>query len=715
MGANISGMSGKFLPGNGSFASSGVGGRAKESDEPSRRVLTNSAPNTRPLPKNEEKVTSSSAHQGYAAFSSNSTMRWNVDEKYRKTYSQRSQFDARKTVANDPTTAKARYERPSIEEIIFGGISESASNTRQAVKIQDPNLRDLVKRVKNDNFAVPIAVHTLLATATLRDMQQTLMVYQKLDNLFNDSAVPENLSRLHLYNSVKQMLGGPEHKMFWLSNQNYDYKYFGKEENIPKQFWNDIAKPNAQNLSDAALTCESLSLKLNPFFVEQTAKLIGKCSDERSEAFDKINEAIWHGSYPGKKEDVLKNPQEFIGESYNAMSLALGCVGTHISILKRQMAQRPKLQTNENQQQIQMADAVYEKTCDVMNRVYSSLKKKIMHDKMWGKLSFGSTNSWQEENIPKQFLDAIVNPGTHTKTVAGHADSFADLGQTQIAKLTSSIEVQAYRDFGDVLRGAIPEHQSLQEFHKEAHDQAQLSALERLAHRKSDKELIVLEKLGSNIHLHAKRELDIKLGKSTVSRGELIDQGHKNPCLKEVRLTIADTIRGSRSMIGNNRGYCMAGYKLHGKTQGYGRNEIGLKTNFYLKKALDLPAEQRKKNIERILTDLRTIKEKVENAPVTFVASSVFIAIDENNPENTKARLIDLAHPVREDDSRSHADYNKLNHQFNEGISHLISECEELLQNKNLTVIRQSHPFWRNAGMEAVMTRMQSWEVSDEF
>lgn len=73
------------------------------------------------------------------------------------------------------------------------------------------------------------------------------------------------------------------------------------------------------------------------------------------------------------------------------------------------------------------------------------------------------------------------------------------------------------------------------------------------------------------------------------------------------------------------------------------------------------------------------IKEKAANTPVTFVASSAFVAIDENNPENTKARLIDLAHPVREDASHSHADYNKLNRQFSEGISNL-NKCEKLLR-----------------------------------
>lgn len=383
MDANISGMSGKFSYGDNSFTLPAVDGRVKESDAPSRQALTHGAPNTRPLPQNEEKVTSSSAHQGYAASSSNSTVRWNVDEKYRKAPPPSSRVDARQTVAKDSTTAKARGERPSIKERIFGEFSESASNTHQTIKIQASELQNLVKRVKNNKLAVPINAHTLLAKATLSNMQETLVVYQEFDKLLNDKTGAENAPRLHLYNNVKQMLEGPELKQFWWSHQDYDYEYFGKEENIPKQFWNDITAPNAQKLSDAALTCESLTLKLDPFFVEQTAKLIDKRSAERSEAFDELNYAIWNGDYPGKKEDVLKNPQKFIAENYNAISLALGCVGTHISILKRQMAQRDELKTNENQQQIQTTDAVYKKTCDVMAPIYDSLKDdKAMLDKL---------------------------------------------------------------------------------------------------------------------------------------------------------------------------------------------------------------------------------------------------------------------------------------------------------------------------------------------
>lgn len=329
VGANISGMSGKFPSGDYSFTSQDVDGHVKGTDACSRKTLVNGDPNTRLLFQDEEKVTSSSAHQGYAASSANSTIRWNIDKKYRS----------------------------------------------QTIGKQDSNLQSLVKRVKNNNLADPIAAHALLATDTPRGMRQTLVAHQQFDNLLDDKTGARNAPLLHLYNSVKQMLGGPERKQFWWSHQDYDDEYFGEEKNIPKQFWNDITAPDAQKLSDAALTCESLALKLNPFFVEQTAKLIDKRSAEGSEAFDELNDVIWHGDYPGKKEDVLKNSRKFIAESYNAMSLALWCAGTHISILKRQMEQHPELQTDENQQKIQMTDAVYKNACDVMDQVYVSFKK----------------------------------------------------------------------------------------------------------------------------------------------------------------------------------------------------------------------------------------------------------------------------------------------------------------------------------------------------
>lgn len=60
----------------------------------------------------------------------------------------------------------------------------------------------------------------------------------------------------------------------------------------------------------------------------------------------------------------------------------LGCVGTHISILKRQMARRPELQANENVQQIQETDVAYINAYMVMNRGYRSLTKKTRFDNM---------------------------------------------------------------------------------------------------------------------------------------------------------------------------------------------------------------------------------------------------------------------------------------------------------------------------------------------
>ena len=313
VGANISGMSVKFPYGDNPFTSQGVGERAKESDAPSRQALTHGAPNTRPL----------------------------VDEIHGKRF----------------------FPSPLCN-------AWQATETRK-------KLQNLVERVKNENLEVPIAAHALLAAATLRDMQQTLMVYQELDNLLNDNTGAKNVLGLHLYKNVKELLGGPEPKNSE-SHHNYDDEYFGKKENIPKQFWNVITEPDAQKLSNANLPCWNLSEKLDPFFIEQTAKLRDKCSDEdtKSQAFDELNYAIWEGQYPGKKEGVLKNPERFIAKSYSAMSLALGLIGTHISIVKRQIEQRPELQTVENQEEIQETDRAYELTCLIMDKAYDSFKNK---------------------------------------------------------------------------------------------------------------------------------------------------------------------------------------------------------------------------------------------------------------------------------------------------------------------------------------------------
>ena len=421
MGANISGMSGKFSYGNDSFISPSVGGRVKESAAQSRQALTNGDPNTRPLPRNEEKVTPSSARQSYVASSSNSTMRRDVEEKYRNRYIPSSLCNPWQTVAKNVTT-----------EI-------------------KANLQNLVKRVKNDDLAVPIAAHTLLEAATLRDMQATLKVYQELDNLLSDKPGAKNPPQLYLYNSVKQMLGGgtpmdfsgARHNYDSKSRHNYDSEYFGKKENIPKQFWNDITEPHAQKLSDAMGSCGNLGL-LKSIFTEQAANLKDKCSHEntKSQAFDELNHAIWQGGYPGKKEDVLKNPKKFIAESYNAMSLSLGLVGTHISILKRQIEQHPELQTDEKQDEIQeTTDRAYKAAFRAMDEAYDSLKNKTKFDKTQQPQSLDATNvrlapelrkpvggsSEQREHLSFPKGDGRL---THAQLSKSPAPSMASLGQT---------------------------------------------------------------------------------------------------------------------------------------------------------------------------------------------------------------------------------------------------------------------------------------------
>jgi len=339
-------------------------------------------------------LTSSSARQGYAASSSPSTARWNIDEKYRKTHCRESLSDVQQTGAKD-TTAKPRFlagapwrESGTWFEELYVEDSEGESSMRQTVKIQDSNLRYLVKQVKNGNLAVPIAAHTLLADATQRDMPQTLSAYQKFDSLLSDKASDKNPPILHLYNGVRRMVGGYSYRLGGHSNWKFclseekDFKCFGPAKNIPEQFWDAINDPGSHKLNAAEVICENFSITLCAILKEQSKKLISQLPDERSEAFDLLNTALWNNAYPGKKSNVIKNPQAFIAESYNAISLALGCVGTHISILKRQIEQRRDLLTDEVQQQIQMTDIAYINACGVIDEVYLSLKRKTMFNKI---------------------------------------------------------------------------------------------------------------------------------------------------------------------------------------------------------------------------------------------------------------------------------------------------------------------------------------------
>jgi len=264
---------------------------------------------------------------------------------------------------------------------------------------------------------------------------------------------------------------------------------------------------------------------------------------------------------------------------------------------------------------------------------------------------------------------------TTEATAAGHAASFVRLGGSHIAKMTSNNEAQMYEKFGGPLHGAIPNTVPAERVDTlPGVTPEQLEAFGRLREtaQASGQSVLVMEALGGGIPKEHKREMDVKIGSRTASRTELMDSGASAGAAlkKKAKMTVADLARGSWSLAGENRGYSLTGRTIAGQNPDSSRFSAGRNSEANITQTLDLPDGKGQQAAERLLEDLNNIRGKMRETPVTFVASSVLMAVDEQEPANSAARLIDLAHPVQPGVGTSN--YDKLDQRFDEGLGHLI-------------------------------------------
>lgn len=271
----------------------------------------------------------------------------------------------------------------------------------------------------------------------------------------------------------------------------------------------------------------------------------------------------------------------------------------------------------------------------------------------------------------------IARSARSTATAGGHAGSFMRVGDGHIAKMTTSREAEIYENYRLALAGVIPDTVPPEEVDWRvgvtARQRQAMATFKGWAEMKGQR-VVVMQALGAKIAPEDKIELDVKIGASTVSRTELIGAGRTRwqALSKKVRLTAADLLRGSRSLVGDDRGYTLAGRTSGGIALDArnSRNSVGRSSESLIREALDRSPDTRWRNAQHLLGQLQTIREKMHALPLTFVASSVLIAIDKRKPENSVARLIDLAHPVQPFENE--ADYEKVNHRFEDGLDKLI-------------------------------------------
>jgi hypothetical protein len=243
--------------------------------------------------------------------------------------------------------------------------------------------------------------------------------------------------------------------------------------------------------------------------------------------------------------------------------------------------------------------------------------------------------------------------------MAGHEGTFHRISDERIAKITSSTESNFYNEYGNRLRGIMPEHFEPSE-----------EAREGLRAPEEDEAIIEMENLMGNIEEPI--VFDIKIGESTASYDEIRkSKGKIGSAFKKMKMTISDWATGSRSPIPfkRSRGWRLIPQRGQGTRIGAGR---------YSKEVIINQLSQLEGNFEaarlKIEEGIREIYRTFIDLDVTFVAASVLIVIDPVNIENTKVKLIDFAHPIKSNE----AGYRHYRTNFIYGIYKLLTFFQKL-------------------------------------
>lgn len=244
----------------------------------------------------------------------------------------------------------------------------------------------------------------------------------------------------------------------------------------------------------------------------------------------------------------------------------------------------------------------------------------------------------KSEPVGKQSLNLIL--------MAGYAGSFREIDEgRKIAKKTNQKEYEIYASPGK-LREIIPAAERTSQDNQEASDMG--------------KNVIIMQNLFYGIQAQS-RGLDIKIGKSTASRAQLFESGEKSRAgafFKEMMMKLYDHYTKSSTR----------GWRVIPVDDG-NRAKIGRNSEIFLRKQLMRVNVNKDTMLRNIISQLGLIKTKLEQSQKTFIASSVLIVIDLQHPENVRAKLIDLAHPIDANNKL----FQKYKENFNEGINSLIA------------------------------------------
>lgn len=231
--------------------------------------------------------------------------------------------------------------------------------------------------------------------------------------------------------------------------------------------------------------------------------------------------------------------------------------------------------------------------------------------------------------------------------MAGHTKNFRKIDENRkIAKKTNGKEYEIYANPGG-LRDIIPATETTTQDSEEIRDMGE--------------NIIVMQNMFYGIKEQSLVAFDVKIGKSTTSRSQLVEsmeEGRFGAFFRELKMKLYDrytksSIRGWRAIPVDERN----------------RATIGRNSEAFLQSQLDRISAGKYFVLKSIITQLNLIRETLEKNQKTFIASSVLIVIDLQHTENVGVKLIDLAHPVEVNNRH----YKKHKRNFDDGINSLIT------------------------------------------
>jgi hypothetical protein len=267
----------------------------------------------------------------------------------------------------------------------------------------------------------------------------------------------------------------------------------------------------------------------------------------------------------------------------------------------------------------------------------------------------------QPSVIGTQFL-VIGNLSLILILMAGHAGIFRIIDDgSKIAKKTNQSEYAIYSNPG-MLRNIIPFAERTSQDNQEISDMG--------------KNVIIMQNMFYGIQKQSLVALDIKIGRITSSRSQLLETKEENQIgafFREIKMKLYDhytrsSPRGWRAIPVDDKN----------------RARIGRNSEAYLQEQFGKINVNKSAVLRNIITQLNLIRYTVEQSQKTFIASSVLIAIDLQHPENVRVKLIDLAHPIDANDRL----FKKYKENFDEGITSLINFLELIRLKEDKTFIR---------------------------